>query len=146
MNIMKDSPVGDVWIKIATSIPSGAIFINKVMSVYRVQSVGSWSASMRDNDNFLVFIEKMMKIIDRFDKDWNYNYSKELRFYKNKYIKVLMQNTTINTEKKNDFLEKNKNMIYSRNLLAWKLLFSNTNMVKILKGSKTLFKGIIKND
>ena len=55
LDLLSRSPVGDVWIRVHASMPNGALFINKIMGTYRIQSQGSWSASMQEENKFIQF-------------------------------------------------------------------------------------------
>jgi glycosyltransferase involved in cell wall biosynthesis len=47
----KVAPVGDFYLQIFGSISGGALYIAKNMSIYRVNSVGSWSERMMTEEN-----------------------------------------------------------------------------------------------
>jgi glycosyltransferase involved in cell wall biosynthesis len=62
----------DYVIQIFASLKGGALYINDVMSVYRVGSVGSWSEKTRESFSFYVL--QMYKVIDALA--WINRYSK----------------------------------------------------------------------
>lgn len=140
MQLLYNSPVGDVWIRIAASIPNGAIFVNKVMSTYRVQSIGSWSESMQTDKKFLLFVKKMMKSIDDFNQYWNYTYTKEFDIYKNKFIKTVIQKSNIDKKDKKNFLQIYSSSITIENLLRWHLLYKHKQVLNFLKMIKHKIK------
>jgi len=129
------SPVSDVWLRIACSMPNGALFINEIMSVYRVQSEGSWSQSMQKNNKFMIFVNKMMRSVDDFDEYWKYKYTKEFNTYKNMYIRVVMSKNILK-EQKNNFMEEYRDIISLKNKILWNFLYKNQNIVHFLKKMK----------
>lgn len=89
-DIMKRSVAGDIFIKIATSMNTGAICIVKDMSVYRFLSVGSWTENLGRGDNLLIVVQNILTITDEFDIFWNKKLSKELLFFKLKFVHALV--------------------------------------------------------
>ncbi len=143
-DLLNNSPVGDVWIRIAASIPSGAIFINKVMGVYRVQSSGSWSESMNNDNLFLDYVEKMLASIDHFDAYWDFQYTKEFKSYKNKFIEVVLKKNTFDINKKSIFFRKYIESISPINRLKWHLIYKYPFFINYLRIFKTKLKFILK--
>ncbi|MBK2094778.1 glycosyltransferase [Francisella philomiragia] len=137
------SPVGDIWFKIASSIPQGAIYINRDMSVYRVESIGSWTESMSDGDVFIDFVNKLQASINDFDKLWNYKYSKELNIYLNKFIREIIRRVNINHNSKKKYVNKNIKLISLKNKILWLLLYKHEYIVKQIRVIKRKCKGLI---
>lgn len=135
------SPVGDVWLRINAAIPNGALFINKTMSTYRIQSESSWSSCMQEDNKFMKFISQMMQSIDDFDQYWEFKYTKEFLIYKNMYIDVVMKKKLPQVIKK-DFIIKNKDVMTINNLIKWNILYRYPNLVNFLKLLKNTIKGI----
>jgi len=134
--LLSNSPVGDVWLRIATSIPNGALFINRNMSVYRVQSAGSWSETIKRNNKFLDFVTKMLVSIDEFDKYWEYKYNKELKYYKNRYITIVIKNNSIPIKDKYELLSFHKSSISSMNFLIWHVMYKHQKTIQIFRNIK----------
>ena len=44
-----ETPVGDYFIQVLSSIPGGALYLPDAMCLYRVQSSGSWSSTMKND-------------------------------------------------------------------------------------------------
>lgn len=142
MNLLNNSPVGDVWIRITASMPNGAILINKVMGTYRVQSVGSWSERMKKDENFLEFINKMINSINQFDEYWGFKYTKEFKNYKNRFIEVILRKKSISLEDKNKFLQENYSSVSIVTLLKWNFIYKHPDVIYFLR----LIKGRLLND
>jgi len=140
LGLLTKSPVGDVWIRIATSIPDGALFINKDMATYRVQSSGSWSESIQSDTKFVIFADKMIKSIQEFDAHWQYRYKKEFRYYINIYLTIIMKKKSLDTEIKKRFISTHRTSMSVKNLLLWHLLYKHDTLVTILSIIKNNIK------
>jgi len=139
-DLLSKSPVGDVWIKVNASIQNGALFINKIMSTYRIQSDGSWSSSMCDENKFINYVINMIKSIGSFDNYWNYEYTYEFNIYKNMFIEAVMKKN-VDLKIKNDFIFNHRNLMSTKNLMQWHLLYKYPTVVNYLKVVKNLLKG-----
>ena len=140
-DLLSESPVGDVWIRVNASMPNGALFMNKIMSTYRIQGQGSWSSSMQEDNKFMKFISQMMQSIDDFDQYWEFKYTKEFLIYKNMYIDVVMKKNLSQAIKK-DFINSNKDLMTINNLIKWNILYKYPNLVTFLKSIKNSIKGV----
>lgn len=141
-DLLSKSPVGDVWIRVNAAMPNGVIFINRIMSTYRLQSEGSWSSSMSDHNKFINYIYSMIDSIDNFDEYWNFRYTNEFLIYKNMYIDTVMKKK-INQNIKNDFIRKNKASLSIKNLIQWNMLYKYPSLVNYLKLFKNTMKGLL---
>lgn len=135
IDILKESPVGDIWTRIAVSIPDGALFINKDMATYRVMSEGSWSSSMQNNYKFKMYITKMINIINNFDEYWKYQYTNDFFYLKNKFILSFISKKDISNEMKSDFINFVYKDISLKNKLLYYILYK-TNLLDYLRGMK----------
>lgn len=140
-DLFSKSSVGDVWLRINAAIPNGALFINKTMSTYRIQSESSWSSSLHEEKKFIKFVEEMMKSIESFDKYWGFKYTKAFFIYKNMYIDVVMKRN-INQVLKNDFINKYRDSMSINNIVKWNMLYKYPKFVDFLKLLKNTIKGI----
>lgn len=136
MALFNQSPVGDLWIRIAASMPNGAIFINKVMSVYRVQSLGSWSESMQSGKTFLIFVDRMLKNIDDFDKHWNNKYKKDFQKLKSKFLKAVIFSSDLQVKDKAIFIKNHYDSIDISGMLYWNFIYKYPSVLNILKWVK----------
>jgi glycosyltransferase involved in cell wall biosynthesis len=141
-DLLFESPVGDVWLKISSAMPNGALFINRNMSIYRKRSIGSWTSSMEEDNRFLEYISDMMKSIDNFDRYWDFKYTKDFLIYKNMYIDVVMRKN-IKQVFKNDFINNFKHFMSIRNLIKWNILYKYPSFVNLLRIFKNKIKGIL---
>lgn len=78
------TPVGDYFVQIFGSLNGGALYIDKVMSVYRQGVAMSWSSSMMDIGRRVEFYQKYIKMLDELDAYFNHSYQDELAHEKSK--------------------------------------------------------------
>lgn len=140
IELHSNSPVGDVWIRLTASIPNGIMFIDKMMSTYRVASSGSWSESIQRDNKFIDYVTKMFTSIDDFDKYWEYKYTKAFKEYKNKYIETMMKKNDIPKERKKTFLSSNISSISLKNFLYWHIIYRHNKIVNTLKYIKKVIQ------
>mgnify|MGYP000079353157 CR=1 FL=1 len=79
-----DAPVGDYFVQIFGSLNGGALYIDKVMSVYRQGIATSWSSSMIDIDRRVEFYQKIIKTLDKLDIYLDHKYKNEIAHEKSK--------------------------------------------------------------
>ena len=55
---LDDAPAGDYYLQILGSLRGGALYIDDVLATYRIQSEGSWSASMKSFEKKILFMKQ----------------------------------------------------------------------------------------
>ncbi len=80
------APVGDYFLQILGSLNGGALYINKVMSVYRQGVEVSWQSSMKNIDKRVEFFHKFIKTLDEFNLYFNHKYQNEIEYRKSKEL------------------------------------------------------------
>lgn len=138
-DLIAKSPVGDVWIRVNASIPNGALFINKIMSTYRIHSQGSWSESMQEENKFIKYIHNMINSVNSFDKYYNFKYTNEFLIYKNMFITAVMKKD-INQTIKNNFINDYKSLMSMKNLIQWNILYKYPLLVNFFRFLKNKIK------
>lgn len=136
-----DAPVGDYFFQIFGSLGAGALFINRIMGIYRTNVIGSWSSSIRDYKKLLIWLEKMNNSLDCLDKDLNYMYTKEINMMKgNNFLCVAIENLR---NRQFDLFKINitKAFLYNKYNLKIKTLYYSKNIKFILSIIKFI-KGI----
>lgn len=73
-----DSPVGDYFLQIFGSFNGGALYINKIMSIYRQGVDGAWSSSMKSLDVQEQFFRRMVSSLDNLDIFLDRKYHNEI--------------------------------------------------------------------
>lgn len=79
-----DVPVGDYFLQIFGSLSGGALYIDKVMSVYRQNVSGSWSSRMKNINKQEEFYYQMIESFDKVNLYLNNKYQKEIDIIKSK--------------------------------------------------------------
>lgn len=72
------TPVGDYYLQILGSINGGALYIDRVMSVYRVLSDGSWSSTQNNPEKRLDFCKSSIKSHDDINIYLNRKFEKSI--------------------------------------------------------------------
>lgn len=83
-------PVGDFFIRLVASHKTGAYCLPLTMGVYRVQSVGSWTAALEDVDKLASFIRRMIAACDEFNCLYDDVFYDLFVNYKSRLVKSLM--------------------------------------------------------
>lgn len=135
-DIFLKSPVNDVWIRIISSMESGAICINREMSIYRVQSSGSWTESMKNSEKFISFIENMIFSINEFDNYFNNRYEILFLKLKQKFFRIILFKQDLSFEIKKDFIKKHIYLSSFKDKFFWFIIFSHPKMLKIIRKIK----------
>jgi len=99
-DIISRSPVADVIIRIAATVETGAIAIPIIGSVYRVMSEGSWSSTMKNNDNFLKYIRKMLSTIDELNTYYKDKLSSDFEYYKYMFVMAVVRGVNVSLKDK----------------------------------------------
>lgn len=129
----KYAPVGDYFIQILGSRKNGALYLPIPMSCYRTQQNNSWSASMKKEQERIIFLEKITKSMTLLDKELDYEYSNEIKKYIRYQTFAIIMSKTINIETKKHFYIKNKTQFSAKEKFLWYIVFSNPNIDKILR-------------
>lgn len=81
-----DAPIGDYFLQIFGSLHGGALYIDKVMSVYRIGVVGSWSHSMKNIDKRIKYYNSIIKTLDILENFLDEKYNKQYHLEISKVI------------------------------------------------------------
>ena len=79
-----EMPVGDYILQIFASLHGGALYIDRVMSVYRKGVDGSWSYLMENEDKRVSFYENKLAAMDKLDDYLRHKYQNEISHEKSK--------------------------------------------------------------
>lgn len=137
----KDAPVGDYFIQIFGAKKAGALYINRVMGIYRIQHIESWSHSIKNENNKIMFVEKMQKVMKNLDEELNHKYFSEIEQWIKKYAWGIILNRNISIQAKKPFYNKNRTNYSTKQKLQWFAVFSNPNVDKILRFFYDIVRG-----
>lgn len=82
----KDAPVGDYYLQIFGSINFGAVYINRIMSIYRRNVVSSWSDRQKNIKNIERHFRKTEYCLESLNKQLDSKFSSEIKIIKKYYI------------------------------------------------------------
>ena len=130
-----DAPIGDYFWQILASLKGGALYINQVMAVYRVGSIGSWSERMaKDEDYVYDYFVRMLKSLKDINAYTNNTYIKEFNFIKNKICFSMCRNPLLSLERRQQIFSENKfNFIHN---ITWHLVYKNKKTCRFVSKLK----------
>jgi glycosyltransferase involved in cell wall biosynthesis len=85
-DFFKGAPVGDYFLQILGSVNAGALYINRIMSVYRIHPGGVWTSTARNYNALKSFIAKMSTSFDEMDKYYSFRYHDEIALIRSNLI------------------------------------------------------------
>lgn len=74
-NWFSDAPVGDYYLQILGSLRGGALYLNKVMAVYRVRTPNSWARRMTETRKRTEFHIRTIYTLFAFNEWLDYSYN-----------------------------------------------------------------------
>ena len=90
------SPVGDMTLCMLYAIEGGACYIDREMSCYRINSIGSWTVRMReDTEKHIIHYEKMNQVYTEYDRLTSGKYTDIMQYWVQRqeyYILLLQKN------------------------------------------------------
>jgi len=121
------------FIQVFSSLNGGALYINKIMSVYRSMSTGSWSKKVAKNSDYSLFwAQKSINSIGYVDNYTNKKYSKEFKRLKKKHYFTILLNDSLSVSDKDDYFVKFKKDLNYKDYLKWHLIYRNKKLHKLL--------------
>jgi len=99
--IQAQAPIGDYFLQIFGSLEAGALYINKSMSIYRVNSFGSWSSSIQDINKTEKFINNLVVSLNLLDNHLKFKYQLEIEHMKSQYYYSLAKSYLLSKMYKN---------------------------------------------
>ncbi len=125
-------PIGDYFLQIIGSQNGGALYINKVMAVYRVSSSGSWSERMSHDENFAYdYYIRMLKSLDDINKYTQYKFTNEFGVIRNKFCFYMAINPVLALQKRKEIFLTNSDKFDFKRKLVWHLIFKKNKIAKL---------------
>lgn len=85
------APFGDYFLQIFGSLKGGALYIDRTMSVYRRNSIGSWSSTMLNIKKKEKEFQKMMETYNEMDRYFNQRFHSEIiQIESNSYLELAL--------------------------------------------------------
>ena len=128
----REVPIGDYFLQILGSLKGGLIYIDRVMSVYRVGLSGSWSERMsKDEDYVYDYVVKILKSLQDVNLFTNNKYLHEFNIIIHKVCFSMCRNPVLSFEKRKKIFDNNKSRFNFKNKMLWYLIFRNNQLCKL---------------
>ena len=135
-----DVPIGDYFLQILASLNDGALYINRVMAVYRVNSIGSWSERMSKDENYAYnYFSKMLISLDAIDSHTNKKYTKEFNIIRKKLGYIMCINPIFSAEKRKRIYMENRARFGFKRKVLWYLVFRNQKLSALVFNARNYF-------
>ena len=133
-----DAPCTDYFLQVLASLNGGAIYISKVMAVYRACSSGSWSEQMSKNKNLVYsYFTGMLSSLDDIDNYMNKKYTNEIGIIKKKLCFFMCTNPTLSLEERRKIFQENNAKFNFNRKLIWFLIFRNKKFCELMYNVKS---------
>lgn len=115
-DFIKDNPhltVGDIYIQIIGSLSGGAMYIDEVMSVYRLHVPGSWNDRQYKNSKLQInHANSRLKSFIELDKLSNHQYASTFKLANNKVTFTVLKNVDMPRVEKVEFFKNNYQFLF----------------------------------
>lgn len=115
IDFQKENPfltVGDIYIQIIGSLSGGAMYIDEVMSIYRLNVPNSWNEKQSKDYRLQIdHANSRLRSFVELDKLSNYQYTSTFKLANNKFIFHVLRNFDIPRVEKVEFLKKNHQLL-----------------------------------
>ncbi len=135
-----DVPIGDYFLQILASLSGGALYINKVMSVYREGSLGSWSERMAKDESYAYsYFIRILKSLDDINTHTKNKYCNEFNIIRKKVCFFMCRNPLLSLEKRRKIFSENKFDFIHK--IMWYLAYQNNNICRLMFIAKNYIFG-----
>ncbi|OGT39973.1 MAG: hypothetical protein A3E81_01800 [Gammaproteobacteria bacterium RIFCSPHIGHO2_12_FULL_36_30] len=132
-----DAPCTDYFLQILASLRGGAIYISRVMAVYRAFSLGSWSGRMTKEENLVNdYFVGMLQSLKDINLHTAYQYDKEIAIITKKLCFYMCINPTLSLKRRKKIFSENKKLLNISRRILWFLLFNNTKLPRFFFNAK----------
>jgi glycosyltransferase involved in cell wall biosynthesis len=115
-------PVGDYFLETLSTEPGGALFLPGAWSFYRLASVGSWTQSLKDEENKILHWWRSCRSLAALNAHLNEKYQKEITLCASEQTMRLLAESSVFRNKSVEFLNVANNMGNLRVKLGMRLL------------------------
>ena len=121
------TPVGDYFLQILGSILGGALYINEVMSVYRLYAQGSWTESNQGHNQQLELNTKLINSIADADRYTAHQYQHAFHQAQcSKLIEILSNRHIPLSKRKEIYAQYKQIQLPMRNRFMWAIIYQNS--------------------
>lgn len=138
-NIAKEARSGDYYLQVLGAEHGGALYLSDVMSVYRSEVPGSWTARMRNDQNFWASHFRSIIICNNKMSAFTENkYSNFFNIRNRKSYSSIIRSLYPDIDTKKVIIDKDISDIDTKDRILWNLLFKRPYVVKFLKIVRSL--------
>ncbi|RXA21933.1 glycosyltransferase [Methanosarcina sp. MSH10X1] len=137
--IAKNAPVADYYTQILGAENGGALYLNDIMSVYRIGIPSSWTerfkkSSKSDNSQ----IDSLIDANNKMNEFINYKYSKQINIRNKHLVSTNLKSVNIDKNRRRSLLESHNEYISFEDKVMWHTLYKHSKIMIILKLMKDL--------
>lgn len=130
------------FLQVFGSLQGGALYIDRIMSVYRYMSVGSWTESTINNGElFLSWAENYQRAVREADLLTARRFSKEFGVVKKRCLSSVLRNEKISTHRRIEFAFENNWDWKDR--LMWYTVYKHSTLTVVLKACVRLLRQLL---
>lgn len=118
-----DFVIGDFFLRILLSVSNGSLYLHRPMSVYRVQSVGSWTEKIAAHEKLLEFVDAFVRDIESFKGQIPSMYHCDLDVLRARYCRLVLSNRSIPVEERGRFFARNQGSLSVLDIVKWFFLY-----------------------
>lgn len=124
-----DAPCTDYFLQILASLKGGALYISKVMAVYRSHSMGSWTEKISKDKNLIYsYFFGMLQSLEDINTYTNKQFCNEISLIKRKLCFFMSVNPALSLESRKEIFKQNKNIFDLKRKILWYLMFRNKKL------------------
>jgi len=138
-------------LQVFASHPSGALYLGKPMSIYRLQAIGSWSETIKKSpEKFQQWAVSFIESVIESNEKLNKQYDLEFRYSVRKKLITLMNNQFVSVEDRSLVIRKYRDYLNFKNRFYWRIISSHRIVhfifIRIYELSKknSFLKGVIR--
>ncbi len=136
-------PAGDYFLQMLGSIKGGALYVNRVMAVYRTGIAGSWSDKISSNpDYFYYFYTSLLKAIENMNLHTHYQYTSDFKQAKRNISIYMYRSLILSSQKRKKAFLENKALLNRKDIIMWYLLYKNKLICSLLRKIKNYILGL----
>lgn len=138
------APIGDYYIQMFGSRKSGALYINKLMGIYRVSHSNSWTDKMKTSEKIKEYRIKTDICYNNLFNEFDEMYHDIIKKIITKSNLATLSKAQLSMEYKKSLYYEKKDIFSLKEKLLWKFIFSKPLLSKISLYFYNLFKYITK--
>lgn len=132
-NWLYEAPCTDYFLQILSSLRGGAIYLNRIMAVYRVFSSGSWTNKMQHDEKLAYdYFTNMQQSLNDVNDHTNRHFDNEFTTIKKKLIFHMSIHPALSSKKHKMIYRQHKNEFGFLRRCAWHVLSRSKTLTRYL--------------